>query len=203
MAYGIQSFQLKGPDWLGNTRFDVNARVPPGATRDQYHLMLQNLLAERFKLALHHETKEVTTYDLVVAKGGPKLKEAAVDPNAPDPGLQPPPSVPSPPPGYTGPVYMGISRQTMERLAAMLAAQLGLPVTDATGLKGHYDGGPLHWSPSGANLSASDASDDAAVDSQPALLQAVQEQLGLKLLPKKGQIDVLVIDHIEKVPTEN
>ena len=146
---------------------------------------------------LHHETKEVTAYDLVVAKNGPKLKESPPDPDAPDLDLQPPPPGLSPPPGYTGAVAMNITKQTAEQLAARLAAFLGLPVTDATGLKGNYDV-TMHWS-----LSASDAPDDTAVESQPTLLQAVQEQLGLKLVPKKGQIDILVIDHIEKVPTEN
>jgi uncharacterized protein (TIGR03435 family) len=95
-------------------------------------------------------------------------------------------------------------RQTAERLAATFASQLGLPVTDDTGLKGIYDIS-LHWSGTGVNLSASasEVPDDTAIESQPTLLQAVQEQLGLKLVPKKGQIDVLVIDHIEKLPTED
>jgi uncharacterized protein (TIGR03435 family) len=197
MAYGIQSFQLSGPDWLNSARFGINARVPQGATRDQYRMMLQDLLAERFKLALHHQTKEATGYELVVAKNGPKLKESPVDPDAPDPGLQPPPSALSPPPGYTGAVSMNITRQTAEQLAARLAAALGLPVTDATGLKGRYDV-TLFW-----GLSATETSIDTAGPSLPTLLQAVQEQLGLKLVPKKGQIDILVIDHIEKEPTEN
>jgi uncharacterized protein (TIGR03435 family) len=201
MAYGIQWIQLSGPDWLRSTRFDINAKVPRGATREQYRLMLQNLLAERFKLVLHHETKEATTYDLVVAKNGPKLKQSEPEPDAPNLGLQPPPPTP-PIRGYNGAVQVHQIRQTTERLAATVASQLGVPVTDNTGLKGIYDIS-LHWSGTGVNLPASDAPDDTAVESQPTLLQAVQEQLGLKLVPRKGQIDVLVIDHIEKVPTEN
>jgi len=203
MAYGIQWIQLSGPDWLRSTRFDINAKVPPGTTVDQYRLMLQNLLAERFKLALHHETKEATTYNLVIAKNGPKLKESEPDPDAPNLGLQPPPATP-PIRGYNGAVQVHQIRQTAERLAATFASQLGLPVTDDTGLKGIYDIS-LHWSGTGVNLSASasEVPDDTAIESQPTLLQAVQEQLGLKLVPKKGQIDVLVIDHIEKLPTED
>jgi uncharacterized protein (TIGR03435 family) len=201
MAYGIQSSQLSGPDWLNSARFDINARVPQGATRDQYRLMLQDLLAERFKLALHHETKAATTYDLVVAKNGPKLKELAEDPDAPNPGLQPAPAAP-PRPNYNGAVAVNGLKRSAEGLAALLAAQLGAPVADATGLKGTYEI-HLHWSGTGVNVSATDAPDDTAIEGQPTLLQAVEEQLGLKLVPKKGQIDILVIDHIEKVPTEN
>ena len=79
MAYGIAHYQLSGPDWLGASMFDVTARVPEGATRDQFKLMLQNLLAERFKLTVHHESKDLPVYELAIAKGGPKLKESVED----------------------------------------------------------------------------------------------------------------------------
>ena len=145
MAYGVQRYQLAGPEWLGAARFEITARIPPGATRDQYRLMLQSLLAERFKLALHHETREIQIYELVVARNRPKLKESAVDPAADDDGLQPPPLPSSPPRGYNGPVNLQIDKLSIERLAALLAGQLGQPVTDGTGLKGRYDI-KLHWS---------------------------------------------------------
>ena len=76
-AYDVKSYQISGPDWMSSARFDVSAKVPAGATKAQSNVMLQNLLADRFKLVLHHSTKESSIYVLLVAKGGPKLKEAA------------------------------------------------------------------------------------------------------------------------------
>ena len=75
-AYGVQLYQVKGPEWVGASRFDISAKVPPGATKEQAAAMLQNLLAERFQLMLHHETAQFSGYALVVAKGGAKLKES-------------------------------------------------------------------------------------------------------------------------------
>jgi uncharacterized protein (TIGR03435 family) len=204
MAYGIGRYQLFGPEWLSTARFDINARVPLGATRDQYRLMLQNLLAERFKLALHHETREIPIYEMTIAKNGPKLKESPVDLDETDPGLQPPPRWSSPPPqaGNVG-GSMQSTKQPMEWLVAMLSGMLGRPVTDTTGLKGKYDI-QLRWGGFGLNASvAPDNPDVGAAESEPSLIQAVQEQLGLKLTPKKAPFDVLVIDHIERVPAEN
>jgi uncharacterized protein (TIGR03435 family) len=204
MAYGIGRYQLFGPEWLSAARVDINARVPPGATRDQYRLMLQNLLAERFKLALHHETREIPIYEMTIAKNGPKLKDSPADPDASDPGLQPPPRWSSPPPGAAGiGGAMNAPKKPMEWLTAMLSGMLGRPVTDATGLKGKYDI-QLRWGASGLNASvAPDNPGAGAVESEPPLAQAVEEQLGLKLTPKKAPFDVLAIDHIEKEPTEN
>ena len=85
-AYNVKGYQISGPDWLDSLRFDITAKVPPGTTKEQFQLMLQNLLAERFKLTLHHQSKDLPIYALVVAKGGPKLKESVDDPNAATPG---------------------------------------------------------------------------------------------------------------------
>ena len=204
MAYGIGRYQLFGPESLSTARFDINARVPIGATRDQYRLMLQNLLAERFKLVLHHETREIPIYEMTIAKNGPKLKESPVDPDETDPGLQPPLRWSSPPPqaANVGGSTRG-TKQPMVWLIARLSGLLGRPVMDDTGLKGKYDI-ELRWGALGLNASvASDNPDVGAIESEPPLVQAVQEQLGLKLTPKKAPFDVLVIDHIERVPVEN
>ena len=75
-AYDVKSYQLSGPDWMSSARFDISAKVPAGTTKAQSKVMLQNLLADRFKLVLHHSTKESSIYALLVAKGGPKLKES-------------------------------------------------------------------------------------------------------------------------------
>ena len=202
MAYGIGRYQLSAPEWLSAARFDINARVPPGATRDQYRLMLQNLLVERFKLALHHETKDIPIYEMTIAKSGPKVKESPADPDEPDPGLQPPMRWSSPPPAaaHVGGT-MQSTKRPMEWLAAMLSGMLGRPAVDATGLQGKYDI-RLHWGGIALNASvAPDNPDAGAIESEPPLVQAVQEQLGLKLTPKKAPFDVLVIDHIERLPT--
>ena len=105
-------------------------------------------------------------------------------------------------PNYDGAVTINGLKRTMEGFAALLTAQLGGPVTDATGLKGSYVIA-LHWSGTGVTVSASDEPSPYAIEGQPTLLQALQEQLGLKLEPKKGPVDILVIDHIEKEPTQN
>ena len=76
IAYAVKGYQINGPKWLDSERFDIVAKIAKGATKEQFQLMLQNLLAERFKLTLHHETKELPMYALVVGKSGPKLKES-------------------------------------------------------------------------------------------------------------------------------
>jgi len=163
-AYDIQHYQLSSPSWMDTVRFDISARVPVGATKEQFNLMLQNLLAERFKLAIHRDQKEMQVYDLVVAKGGLKIKESVEDPakdNAQDDSLPPPPpggrdgrgpnldkdGYPVIPKGCNGCIMvvpggkarLHLEKDTMKGLAEMLALQLGKPVTDATGLKGKYD----------------------------------------------------------------
>src|SRR6185312_4345924 len=97
-AYDVKNYQITGPGWLDTERFDINATMPPETTKEQFRVMLQNLLAERFKVAIHRESKELPAYVLTVGKGGPKMKES--DPVATaadgDPSLPPPPP-PSPP----------------------------------------------------------------------------------------------------------
>jgi uncharacterized protein (TIGR03435 family) len=248
-AYDIKRYQLTGPEWLDSERFEVTANVPEGATRDQFKLMLQNLLAERFKLAAHHEKKELPMYDLVVGKNGPKLKES--DPPPPVAADAPPDTAPLPPPGKrpldkdgfpiqpagrgpammmrmeqgaggTSIMSMKMNEESMEQLATMLSNQVGKPVTDATGLKGKYDivlnfasdsgpmgrgmlGLPMPPPPPGGGEGGGGAGPAAASPDAPGLtiFGALQAQLGLKLEPKKGQVDTVVVDHMEKVPTEN
>ena len=130
-AYGVQDYQISGPGWLESERYDIVAKVPKGATKEQFQAMLQNLLAERFKLTLHHETKELPQYALVVAKNGPKLKESAPPPAAegtaakdgagpdggpppgPGPGFGPPPG---PPPGEGGMPRMQMGKDGFPKL---------------------------------------------------------------------------------------
>jgi uncharacterized protein (TIGR03435 family) len=177
MAYNVPRYRLSAPDWLATTRFEISARIPPGATREQYRLMLQGLLADRFKLTLHHENKVTPIYELQVEKNGAKLKESAVDPN--DVGLQPPSPMFNLPKNYSGAVLVGPLRFTMARLANALASQLGNPVIDATGLTGTYDI-RVHYFLTGDTTAPSDTVD------QPSVFEALQEQLGLKLVKKNA-----------------
>src|SRR5271154_7259431 len=87
-AYGVLNYRLSGPDWLNSARFNIVAKVPPGATKEQLTLMLQNLVVERFNLTFHHETKETLVYELTAGKNGPKLKESdlSVQPPEREPG---------------------------------------------------------------------------------------------------------------------
>jgi uncharacterized protein (TIGR03435 family) len=211
-AYDVKPYQLNAPDWTKNARFNVTAKIAPGATKDQFRLMQQNLLAERFGLKVHWETREMAIYELVVAKGGPRMKEAGpekpADPDQPRPGL--PTTItrdkngyPVLPPGDrsmtmmvgNGKAARRVRHETMEQTASYLSIQLGRTVVDVTGLTGKYDF-DLYWQ----NNSGSAAADG---DSGPGLPQAIQEQLGLKLESKKGPVKFLVIDHAEKTPAEN
>jgi len=188
MAYGLQRHQISGPDWLTATRFDIAARVPEHATVDEYRRMLQGLLTERFALLEHRTPKQLQVYALEVAKDGPKMKEYLAD--ASD-GVKPPPPYSSPPIGYQGAVTVKLTKASMQRVASILSGLLGEPVVDVTGLAGMYD----------VRVRAAVRPQDA--DSAPDLFVALQEQLGLRLVRKKLSVEVLVVDRIEKNPTDN
>ena len=217
-AYDIEKYQLSGPDWL-DTELLITAKVPAGATKEQFRLMLQNLLTERFKLALHREKKDVPGYALVVGKDGPKLKESVeAEPAQAPQGDRPKITLdknlfPVIPPGYpaSGIITLrngdalfstGAGKASMEQLALELTRQLSQPVADATGLKGKYDF-VLYWALELPTPPAAPGGElPVASTPLPTLSDALQK-LGLKVERKRVPADVLVIDHIEKVPTEN
>jgi uncharacterized protein (TIGR03435 family) len=201
-AFDLKSYQLSGPDWLISVRFNVSAKVPPGTTKEQFLLMRQNLLAERFKMTFHRAQKEMTVFNLVVGKNGPKFKEY-VDKPAPEdddgplkkdangfPLLSRGKGLSMAIMGNRAALHSGGG--TMAEVAAQVSNQIRQPVTDATGLNGKYEIA-MSWVPG----------EPAADDPGPSIFQALQEQLGLKLESKKGMIDIMVVDHIEKMPTEN
>ena len=210
-AYGIQYDQLRGPAWMDTTQFDVVANVPAGTTAEQLRKMLQNLLAERFRLQVHHETRVTPVYELTVAKDGPKLKAAAEGNGTDDfvPGSGPRPmdrdKFPILPPGRPNracAIGPDGSHCTFRMVTiGMLVQTLRLPnfvdrlVVDKTGLTGRYDFTLYSRHMNGVSPGPND---DA-----PSIEQAVQEQLGLKLSPSHASIDVIVIDHAEKTPTGN
>ncbi|MBV8845515.1 MAG: TIGR03435 family protein [Bryobacterales bacterium] len=237
-AFGLKRYQISGPPWLDTERFDIVAKVPDGATKEQSNIMLQNLLIERFGLTFHRESKEFPLYELTVAKNGSKLKTAAEAPagaDQPVPGQTgkdggPPPigkdGLPQLPPGRPGAFMMmapgGMrmvgNMRTVQEIADMLGNQLGTPVVDKTGLSGKYDFTltfsrepgqglpglpPPPPPPPGGDAGPGKLGPGPDLSDAANLFTAVQEQLGLKLDKKKGPLDVLVIDHMEKTPTEN
>ncbi len=178
--------------------FTVSATIPEGTTKEQFLLMKQNLLIERFKLAFHREQKEMQSYELVVAKGGPKMKESA---GPLDPDERPArmaerktdaEGFPVLPPGRV-PMMMMLAggrasaryvAETMEQFAVSVSMLVHKPVADGTGLTGKYDF-MLNWISEGAGPSIGD-------ETGPTLFRALPEQLGLKLEAKKGLVEVLV-----------
>jgi bla regulator protein blaR1 len=229
-AYNIKDPQLSGgPSWIDSEHYDIDAtsgespdeiRKNPDQFNARRRQMVRSLLADRFKLTLSHETKDLPVYALVVAKGGPKFHETTLPP--PDPNNpQPPPGPPQPGQPFRGRgVMMRIGRgqlnmngAPMSAFADALSEQVGRKVIDKTDLKGNYDLA-LQWTPeegqgrmfSGApgpadgRPSADSAPPPEA--SSPSIFTAVQEQLGLKLESQKGPVEMLVISHIEQ-PSEN
>lgn len=207
-AYGVKSFQIVsgGFPWIDTDRYDIDAKAPEGTPNGPEPLrpMLQSLLADRFKLAFHRETRELPVYDLVAAKGGlklapPKDKICVIpDPKNPRPREQMP---------FCDNIRMGRGLieaygVTMPRLLAALSDVLGRVVIDKTGFKGIFDG-RLEFTPDEAIADAivggrADQPAPAADSATPSIFTALQEQLGLKAEPGKGPVEVFVIDHAER-----
>jgi uncharacterized protein (TIGR03435 family) len=216
VALGVSNDRITGgPEWLSD-RYDVSAKfdadvadalkkLNPLDRRAARQRMLQALLIERFKLAIHRDTKELPVFLLVVAKGGPKLPEGKPADASPE-GV-----------GATGTMAFGqgglmtFKAMPLSSLVLILSQQVGRTVLDKTGLTGRYDftwqfglsanpgagrGGSPGGAPGGANPGAS-------ADSEPtSIFTVLQEELGLKLDSGKGPVEIIVIDHIER-PSEN
>ena len=179
-AYDVQDFQIVGP--LGADRFDITAKAAEPATVVMLRAMLGTLLAERFNLAFHRDTREMSSLALVVAKGGPKLRASAED----APGVLKP-----------GKDAMVVRHATMAEFVGSLSGPLRIPVVDKTGLTGRYD----------FTIDASAYFADTRPGEQPDLtaivMSALREQLGLNLETRKERVDILVIDHVDPRPTQN
>jgi uncharacterized protein (TIGR03435 family) len=188
-AYGIpddREYALDGPGWLAVERFDVEATFPAETPVAQVRQMIQTLLAERFKLALHKETRQLPVYSLVIAKGGLKIHPV-------EDGQ-----------GRTsnGPGRMEATKISMQKLANLLSRLLSLPVTDSTGVAGVFDF-TLQWSPDEPPRSSPIDNNETAGAAGPSIFSALQEQLGLKLTSEKAPVEVLVVDSMQKTPTGN
>jgi uncharacterized protein (TIGR03435 family) len=214
-AYGIREDLISGaPGWAESVRYDFDAKVAgpdvdalKKLSPEQRRSMLQPILTERFKLKVHTEIKQLPVFELVVAKGGPKLKEAAPDARYAN-GIKGPDGV-----GRAGMMRMGRGQLTGQavpvgNLVNVLSQQLHQTIIDKTGLTGKYDL-ELTWTPdqgSDPMFKGTDSAqqrDESATDaSGPSIFTAVQEQLGLRLQSTKGPVETLVIDHVE-MPSEN
>ncbi len=170
IAYEVRNYQFSGPSWLDSVRYDVVAKPPAGYTRSQFRSMLQVLLTDRFKLAVHHESKQIGAYELIVGRSGLKLQEST-----------------GPRTFFTTrPGLISGTRVSMRELASALAGLLERPTSDHTDLTGLYDV-KLEWTP-----------DSATGDVGISIFTALQEQLGLKLEAARASVDMLVVDRVER-----
>jgi uncharacterized protein (TIGR03435 family) len=181
-AYGVLPFQVAGPAWMESVRVDIVAKYPPDTQQADRSLMLRALLEDRFKLAAHRESKDLPGYALTVAKGGFKLKPA--EPGSSDTSRN-----------GARILTLTAKKTSMDYLAGMIAESLGEPVVDKTGVQGVYDF-ELRWNADDQNATGLDAD-------VPSLFTALQETLGLRLQSQKVPGEIVVIDHVERVPTEN
>ena len=209
-AYNIKMDLVSGgPSWVNTKGFDIDAKVLPGEgtghpelTEAQQRALLRALLIDRFHLKAHIESKILPIYDLTVAKGVPKMHVAPPQPRSEEDK-----------PGYAklgdlkergsmmfGPGHIQAHAYKMSSLADNLGFIVERTVHDKTGLTGEYDI-DLSWTPEDQLQEASDKA-ATGTDLKPSIYAAVQEQLGLKLVPSKGPVDTLVIDHLE-LPTPN
>ena len=247
-AYKVKGYQVTGPDWMKSAHWDIAATLPEGANKDQIPEMMQALLADRFKLVIHHDTKEMPVLALEVGKNGVKMPVSPPDPPATDkpddkdstvidtgngqmrvkttgrvgeggstqmsggPGGNVKVSVDN------GMMHMESSKMTMDLLTQQLTSFLGQPVIDKTDLKGTYvasisiamedlqamaRSAGFAYAGAGPAASANSSGVPSAADPSGGSVYASIEKLGLKLNKEKLPVEMIVVDHLEKTPTDN
>lgn len=190
-AYGVKEYQISGPELIDTARFEIVAKIPANVPKEQAPLMLQGLLADRFKMTMHWEKREMQAYALVVARDGSKLQAS----------------------GEEGRISMGMGHVeaqgiTVANLTIILARIVNRPVSDMTAIKGSFRF-KLDWEPETSQsigvLPEPKLSSSAVPNlaTGATIFAAIQEQLGLRLEAQKQQVEFLVIDHVEKLPTAN
>jgi uncharacterized protein (TIGR03435 family) len=227
IAYQVKNYQVSGPEWIAGERFDISAKLPEGATRSQVPDMLKALLADRFELKIHRDTREFPVYGLVVMKGGSKMKESPLEEEAENGA------------GGRGAVNVGVSggrggvnlsfgrgsyfafannkiegtKLNMTNFADMLARFVDRPIVDATDLQGTYDFS-LTFAPEDFMAMQIRAAIAAGVVLPPEALRLLEgasgdslfsavQTIGLKLESRKAPLEVVVVDSVRKTPTEN
>ncbi len=248
-AYDVKAYQVIGPDWMKSAHWDVSATLPEGASKDQVPKMMQALLADRFKLVIHHDSKEMPVLVLEVGKNGVKMTPSPPDPpptemtddkdgtviDAGDSQVRVKTTgrmgeggstqISGGPMGNVkvsmsnGMMHMESSKMTMAILSQQLTSFLGQPVIDKTGLKGSYvaaldismedlqamarSQGMIFPGAAPATTQTNSSGVPPAADPSGGSVYGSIEKLGLKLNKEKSPVDIIVVDHLEKVPTEN
>ena len=175
-AYGVKDYQIHGPAWMATERYDIEAKAGSDRSSRDIELMLQNLLAERFGLKIRREVRQMPVYALALAKGGSKLRE----------------SKPADSSSMTSSNRsIEANKISLKILATLLAGQMDRPVLDSTGIEGMFDVS-LEWT-----------SDNDGAAGGPSIFSVLTEQLGLRLESQTGPVEIILVDHAEKVPTEN
>lgn len=180
-AYGVQDSQVTGPDFVRSEHFDITAKAEGPVGDDQLKLMMQTLLADRFKLTFHRENKQTKGYELTAAKRGPRLQKSSEDAE---------PQIQNTATGFIA------TATTMGELAAFLAAPMQTPITDRTSLVDRYDF-TLDFTPY-----LTESRQAMKLNPGMVIIPALEEELGLKLDLRKTDVQMFVIDHVEK-PSPN
>jgi uncharacterized protein (TIGR03435 family) len=222
MAYRVKLYQLTGPEWMSTERYDINAKLPQGVSPEKLPEMVQSLLSDRFGIRMHREKKEMSVYALVAGKPPLKLKDSRVDPDAP-----PPTSVQVTGTGSAAGVAVNLGNGSSYTLgggkfeakkvnaagmAAVLERFTDRPVMDLTELKGTYDF-EFPVTTDDMQTLMIRAAINAGVQLPPQALRLLDnggnplegaaEQLGLKLESRKMPVEIIVVDQIQKTPTDN
>jgi uncharacterized protein (TIGR03435 family) len=187
-ACDVKDYQISAPAWMGEpgwlgsdlARFEISAKAAPNTEVAELRRMLQTMLAERFKLKLHRESKEITGFQMTVAERG-FARHASDDPDGESAALAP-----------RGKPAIILKSTTLAQFAELIAGPLRVPVVDSTGIQGRYD----------INIDLAPFAGPGNEDAY-TIIRAIEEQLGLKFEKRKIQLETLVIDHAEKMPTEN
>ena len=186
VAFEVKDYQVTGPAWLEDERYDISAKAADAVPEKELHRMLQRLLAERFKLEYHKVTKELPAYVLLVAKGGPKFQESKTDGEF---SAKP-----------TSRTSASFEHAQISQLVDLLIEVMHSPVVDETGLKGKYDVAVDMTSYLPDNF---EHSNGPPPDLLGIVVAALQKELGLKLESRKVPLDMIVVDRMERAPTEN
>jgi len=192
-AYGIAEYQIKGPPWIEHERFDIVAKTDASITdQDDMLPLLKPLLAERFQMTMHRETKQLPAYVLTVAANGPKFAAAEAGDT----------SLPFKKANKSGGGRIYSEHMTMPQFAEILSRRLGPPVLDRTGLAGAYRV-TLEWAADSKAAKPAKPGKAEPDTDRPSIFTALHDQMGLRLQALKVPVEIFVIDQIEKTPTAN